>query len=653
MSGINFVKNLSYYISSFLFLEILFKILTNIHSFNSLFIYTIIFCITISVFFCIISNIFNEKTSYIISKIIVFIFCLIFASQFIYFKIFKTFYTLYSAANASQVIEFWKDIFFILGKNLHFVFLFFIPFFVLIFFKKYIISSNKLSKLEVIFLVLLFFLSQIINSLYIYTSKERRELLLELKNNTNSSTVTAHKLGLLASVNMDIKKFIFNNKAKSKSIETLSQKIEEEENIQKTKNEKKEEKKVEYNMMNINFDELISKEKNATLKQMHSYFKNLSPTEKNDYTGKYKGYNLIFITAESLSPYALNKDLTPTLYKLVNEGYRFTNFYNPIWGVSTTDGEYVACTGLIPKAGIWSFKESSKNYLPFVMGNQFKKLGFKTLAYHNHTYTYYKRNLSHPNMGYIYKGVGNGLDVKKSWPESDLEMMEKTIPEYINSEPFHVYYMTVSGHLRYSFSGNAMSIKNKKFVENLNLSDEAKAYIAAQIELDRALEYLLNKLEEKDLLKRTLIVISPDHYPYGLSEVTIDELAGHKVEKNFELYKSTLIIYTKNIEPKVIDKPCSSLDIIPTISNLLGLEYDSRLLMGTDIFSNSEPLVIFQNKSFITDKGRYDSIQNKFIPNEGVNVDDNYIKRIKNMVDIKFFLSEKILELDYYRKLFN
>ncbi|GFR36701.1 sulfatase-like hydrolase/transferase [Thermobrachium celere] len=232
-------------------------------------------------------------------------------------------------------------------------------------------------------------------------------------------------------------------------------------------------------------------------------------------------------------------------------------------------------------------------------------------------------------------------------------MMEKTIPEYINNQNFHVYYMTVSGHLRYSFTGNAMSFKNKKYVEHLNLSDEAKAYIAAQIEFDRALEYLINKLEEKDLLKNTLIVISPDHYPYGLSDATIDELANHKVEKNFELYKSTLIIYTKNIRPETIDKPCSSIDIIPTISNLLGLEYDSRLLMGTDIFSNSEPLVIFQNKSFITDKGKYDSTQDKFIPNKGIVVDNEYIKRIKNLVDIKFYLSEKILDLDYYRKIFN
>ncbi|HCW04953.1 MAG TPA: hypothetical protein DGK91_10800 [Clostridium sp.] len=102
--------------------------------------------------------------------------------------------------------------------------------------------------------------------------------------------------------------------------------------------------------------------------------------------------------------------------------------------------------------------------------------------------------------------------------------------------------------------------------------------------------------------------------------------------------------------PETIDKPISSLDIIPTLSNLLGLEFDSRLLMGTDVFSDSEPLVIFLNKSFITSKGRYNSVTGKFTPNPGVNADNSYVKNISTLVDSKFYYSTKILETDYYRK---
>ena len=157
---------------------------------------------------------------------------------------------------------------------------------------------------------------------------------------------------------------------------------------------------MEYNVLNIDFDSLLSGEEDETLREMHRYFAGLKPTEKNEFTGKYQGYNLILITAEGFSHLAVRPDVTPTLYKLYQEGYKFTNFYTPLWGVSTSDGEYVACTGLIPKTGIWSFKRSAQNSLPLVMGNQLKKLGFQTVAYHNHSYKYYGRDFSHPNMGY-------------------------------------------------------------------------------------------------------------------------------------------------------------------------------------------------------------------------------------------------------------
>ena len=402
--------------------------------------------------------------------------------------------------------------------------------------------------------------------------------------------------------------------------------------------------------MDIDFDSLIAKEGNNTVKNMHQYFSNLNPTEKNDRTGKYEGYNLILITAEGYSHYAVNKDVTPTLYKMQTEGINFTNFYNPIWGVSTSDGEYVATTSLIPKSGVWSYYKSGSNSMPFAMGNQLKELGYSTRAYHNHSYTYYKRNISHPNMGYDYKGVGNGLDVKKTWPESDIEMMDKTVDEYIKDDKFHTYYMTVSGHMRYTFDGNFIAAKNKYLVKDLPYNDAGKAYMATQIELDRAMEHLLKKLEEAGIADKTLIAISADHYPYGLEEADLNNLAGHTVEKNFELYKSSFILYTKGMKPEVIDRPVSSLDIIPTIDNLMGIKYDSRLLMGTDMFSEKDPLVIFSNRSFISSKGRYNAATKEFTPNPGVTVPEDYSKNMSAAIDRKFTYSALILDNDYYSK---
>jgi len=411
-----------------------------------------------------------------------------------------------------------------------------------------------------------------------------------------------------------------------------------------------------FNVMDIDFDALMDKEKDNAVKSLHEYFAYVQPTRKHEYTGMFEGYNLIMFVAEGFSPYAVHPELTPTLYKLIHEGFYFTDFYTSAWGVSTTDGEYVACTGLLPKSGVWSFSRSRNNYLPFVMGNQLRNLGYQTNAYHNHTHTYYNRHESHPNLGYVYKGIGNGLVLPRiRWPNSDLEMMEATMDEYIRNEPFHAYYMTVSGHLEYNFVGNQMAMRNKAAVADLPYSDPCKAYIACNIELDKALAYMLERLNEAGIAERTVIVLSSDHHPYGLPGEEgadgVSEFLGRPVEKTFELYKNHLIIYAQGMKPVVVDKPSSSIDIIPTISNLLGLTYDSRLLMGRDILSDSEGLVVFKDRSFITCSGSFKR-GGEFIPNPGVEVDENYKRFISSRIDSMFTASARILDLDYYRKVF-
>ena len=107
---------------------------------------------------------------------------------------------------------------------------------------------------------------------------------------------------------------------------------------------------------------------------------------------------------------------TPTLWKLSHEGIICDNFYTPLWGVSTSDGEYVTTTGLIPKPGVWSYSESADNYMPFGFGNQFQKLGYRTLAYHDYLYTYYDRNLSHPNMAMSTTASGTAWSWNRSSP---------------------------------------------------------------------------------------------------------------------------------------------------------------------------------------------------------------------------------------------
>jgi phosphoglycerol transferase MdoB-like AlkP superfamily enzyme len=243
--------------------------------------------------------------------------------------------------------------------------------------------------------------------------------------------------------------------------------------------------------------------------------------------------------------------------------------------------------------------------------------------------------------------------VKNTWPESDLEMMEKTIPQALAGEkPFHNYYMTVSGHMNYNFQGNAMSKKHQALLADSGLSEAARAYLACHVELDRALAYVLEQLELAGELENTVICMSGDHYPYGLDDTgAIDELTAPGTEADLiEKYRSTLILWSGSMtEPVIVEKPCSSIDIIPTLCNLFGLEYDSRLLVGRDVFSDSEPLVFWPlTFNWKTDKGFYDARTGVFTPVEGVEVAEGYVEAVSAVVKNKTVYSQAVQYYNYF-----
>ena len=412
------------------------------------------------------------------------------------------------------------------------------------------------------------------------------------------------------------------------------------------------------NVLDIDLAALAETEENQTIADIHRYFVGVEPTMQNEYTGLFEGYNLITITAESFAPYAIDPERTPTLYKMMTEGMNFSNFYVPLWDSSTLDGEYAICQGLVPRQGVWSMMITGdqRHTLPFTLGNQFLDQGYATYAYHNHNAEFYNRTVSHPNMGYDFKALNAGLELESAavWPESDLEMVDVTTAEFIGdgSTPFHVYYLTVSGHQPYEY-WNAMSQKNWDTVEDLPLSNQGKAFLACNVELDRALELLLQRLEEAGIADKTVIALTADHPPYPLQAEGMSELAGYYIDYQFEYFRNSFFLYTPGMQPMEVDKPCSSLDILPTLSNLFALPYDSRLLAGRDILSDAQPLVMLANRAWITDRARFDAY-NGIVTNldEENPVDDEYVQRIHQELADRFTYSARILDTDYYAWLF-
>lgn len=410
----------------------------------------------------------------------------------------------------------------------------------------------------------------------------------------------------------------------------------------------------DYHILDIDFDRLIAEETDEDLLQMHTYFSQQVPTAKNEWTGYFQGKNLIWIVAEGFCTLAMDPERTPVLYEMAHSGFVFDHFYTPLWGVSTSDGEYTTTTGLIPKSGVWSYSQSAGNYMPFGFGNQFSQLGYRTMAFHDYLYTYYDRDKSFPNMGYEYYALGHGLELEEIWPPSDLEMMEEIVPMFVDEEQFMVYCLTVSGHLNYTYEENAMSRRHWDEVAGLPYSEGPKAYLACQMELELAMESLLTQLEEAGRLDDTVIVLSGDHYPYGLTDEEYSELLGRQVDPNFEIFQNTLILWNAQMEEPVrVEKLCSSLDVMPTLANLFGLEYDSRLMAGQDILSDEPGLVIFSNYSFLTEEGAYNSVLDEFRSWDGSPPDEAYVQSQIAEVQNRVAYSAMILDHDYYRVALN
>ena len=468
--------------------------------------------------------------------------------------------------------------------------------------------------------------------------------------NVNTSTDSSYKkIGMLATTAQELRYMLFSGSG-SIMITPSSLNISD---VPRTYSSNS------YNVIeSIDFTALADSTDSDILKATDEYLANAVPTRKNNYTGLLKDYNLITICAESFCPWFISEELTPTLYKLSHTGILFENYYGTFQSV-TTNGEYTMCMGLYPDMSRTktdsSFNVAGTNYLPFCLGNALKGMGYQAWGYHDYIGDFYNRNITHANMGYTFKAADSGLDVKIDWPSSDLEMMEASVDDYINSgEPFHAYYMTFSGHYQYNWD-NAMSAKNRDAVKDLPYSEPVKAYIACNLELEYALEYLMQRLEQAGVADKTCIVLTNDHYPYGLTEDEYNELAGQTLDTTFEKYRNSFICYVPGLsENIVVDEYCSTADILPTLLNLFGVDYDSRLLAGTDVLSSGLHVAVLSNKSFLTKTFRYDAGTETVIPaDENTTVSDELAEAYRLYVDSRFQLSGNILNSDYYAHVFS
>lgn len=377
----------------------------------------------------------------------------------------------------------------------------------------------------------------------------------------------------------------------------------------------------------------------------------------------FAGKNLIFITAEAFAAEVISPELTPTLYRLANSGFQFTDYYQPT-SAGTTGGEVQNLLGLLPMQGGGSMGAATAYHHPMTLAYFLTQQGYIGEAFHNNDRNFYNRDRTHNRLGYSegFVGYGNGMEefVKSQWPQSDLEMMEGTLPGFLEQDrPFNLYYMSVSGHSVYSLEYNAMSRKNWDKVKDLDYSNKVKCYLAAQLELESALTYTVKALEDAGIADDTVILISSDHFPYGLDDSSglgatpnLNELYGYPVETRLQRDHNRLILWSGCLEkepPVEIASPVSSLDILPTLCNLFGVDYDSRLMVGRDVFSDQEALVFNSSYDWKTDLGVYENKTREFTPTDPEAViPEGYVERISQTVKNKVNYCRGVLQSDFF-----
>lgn len=602
-----------------------------------------------------------EKAYFPVSVVMVVLVTFFYGSQMVYDMIFGTLYSVsLMGQGAAAITSFWREMLLTLWKNLHYILFMLIPLAALVAWR--ILRKKPFQRTNTAYRVVVILIAVAVH--FITTAcigLGGKGFFSDYDYYHSNEVVTnqmAERFGLLTTFRLEMMgsgATETENPADNYYVPPVELLLTEPQDEDTPSGETK---PVEYNVMDIDFDALSEMTDDERILAINEYCSQLTGTNKNEYTGMLADYNLIVLCGESFSTAAIHPEITPTLYKLSTEGIIFTNFYNSFPN-TTTDGEYSLCQGLFPDStrgkSTSSLFASRNSYLPFTLGNVFgTQAGVPSYGYHNYRGSYYGREESHPNMGYTMKFANNGMTFSNRWPASDLEMMEQSVDDYIGQDQFNVYYMTFSGHYSYDKESNQIAKQNWDQVKDLDYSYAGRGYLSCHIELDKALEYLMQRLEEEGIADKTAIVLVGDHFPYGLSEEEYEELVGYEIDR-FSKYKSSLIFWVGGLEENiVVDEYCCNVDILPTILNLWGFEFDSRLLAGTDVFSDGLHMAVLVDKSFLTEHVWFDATKGNatYLTDQAL-LPDAYLEALIKMVKTKFAISSDILNTAYYNFVFD
>ena len=319
------------------------------------------------------------------------------------------------------------------------------------------------------------------------------------------------------------------------------------------------------------------------------------PAKPTDVTGSFAGKNVIMIMMETVEEYAIDAELTPTLYRLLNEGYSFTNTYGVAKTNNTYDAEFKSLTSMMyynPDNFMHSYDDNEfTNALPHVL----RANGYTANSFHSYMRNYFNRDNMHNALGFehYYADESMTFSPYDGFPlDSELFDQMKHLIAPVQADPFFSFIITYSTHGPYL---NNVKDRKRELTEYYDIIDNSryanyeesfKNLLAAQMNLDKGLKILEDYLISKDLIEDTLLVLYSDHKNYSCIEIT-EKYSNVTIEKdkyNYEIDKVPFSIYNPNIDSRKIDYVTSQYDITPTILDLLGIEYVEEYYYGQSVF---------------------------------------------------------------------
>ena len=405
---------------------------------------------------------------------------------------------------------------------------------------------------------------------------------------------------------------------------------------------------------------IIEDESDSELNTLNKYFIRQDVDVENQYTGMFKNKNVIMIMVESGSNIMLDEKYYPNIYELLEHSISFTNHYSPRNICSTGNNEMGAMISLYSINNNCTANVYKNNTYFESIFNLFNNKGYQTSSFHDYYDWYYDRTTIHKNMGssHFYNAVDLGLDFSYNYPAydtwaSDVDLMKKYLEILDNrdsTKPFMSFITTVSSHMPYNMSSEYGDMYMDLFPASY--STELKRYMSKLKVVDEAIGVLLDGLEDREILRDTVIVLFADHYPYSISTDKLNVYFDDDISVDNNADKTPLLIYQSSLEKKEIDTYTSQVDILPTIANLFSLDYDSRLYMGSDALSkNHESLVIFVDGSWKNELAFYNASTNKIKYYTQKNYSREEILAFNTKVRLKLEMSGLAIEKNYFHYL--